>query len=462
MNLAQSLKGWHLKALSSAHRLATRHDASISQVETPNRRPGQAPGVARAMRRWARVLLTSIAVFVAAWLVGSSPAAHAQAGPPVVTVAAPLARKVTQWDEYTGRFEPVERVDVRPRVSGYISKVHFEDGADVKEGDLLFTIDQRPFQIAVDSARADLLRAQSQVVVTRADYQRAQELVKTAATPVRELDQRKAALDTAQAQLLSADAALRNALLNLEWAEVRAPISGRVSDRRVDPGNLVSGGETGATLLTTIVKLDPIYFVFEGSEADYIRYTRLNKSSERRSFRDVQGSQADYILNPLPRKSGEPRSSREFANPVRVQLADETDWPHSGRMDFVDNEISNRSGTIRARAVLDNHDFFLAPGTFGRLQLYGGQVDALLIPDDAVTSDQARKVVYVVRPDAKIESRLVTLGGLALGLRVVTAGLRPDDRVVITGLANPFVRPGAVVTPEAGAIKPVEPAQAGG
>jgi RND family efflux transporter MFP subunit len=362
-------------------------------------------------------------------LAGWCGSAVAQSRAVTVTVAPPLARKVVQWDEYTGRFEASERVAVRPRVTGYIDKVHFADGADVKQGDLLFTIDRRPFAIAVDSARADLTRAQAQVTLNQMDYQRAQELVRSAATTVRDLDQRKANLDTAQAQVLSAQAALRNAELNLEWTEVRAPISGRVSDRRVDAGNLVTGGQDGANLLTTIVRLDPIYFVFEGSEADYIRYTRLNSQGQR-------------------------PSSRLAPNPVRVQLADETGWPHAGRMDFVDNEVNARNGTIRGRAVLDNHDLFLSPGTFGRLRLYGGTVDALLVPDDVIVSDQARKVVFTVGTDDKIVAKPVTIGGFALGLRVITADLQPSDRVVLDGLANPFVRPGAVVSPEAGEIKP--------
>lgn len=362
---------------------------------------------------------------------------RAQGGPPTVTVAPPLAKTVAQWDEYTGRFEAVARVDVRPRVSGYIQQVHFVDGADVGEGDLLFTIDQRPFQLAVDSAQADLQKAQAQVVLGNADYQRAAELVKTAATPVSELDQRKANLDTARAQVLSAEAALRTAQLNLEWSEVRAPLAGRVSDRRVDPGNLVQGGQSGATLLTTIVKLDPIYFIFDGSEADYIRYNRLNAQGQR-------------------------MSSRLAPNPVQIRLADETEWAHSGVMNFVDNEVNAHSGTIRGRAVLDNKDHFLTPGTFGRLRLYGGSIDALLVPDEAITSDQARKVVLTVGADNRINPKPVTLGGIALGLRVITGGLARDDRVVITGLANPMVRPGAVVVPQPGEIKPPDPHQAAG
>lgn len=365
---------------------------------------------------------------IAAAFTGWCAPALAQKGPPVVTVATPLARNVVQWDEYTGRFEASERVTLRARVSGYIEKVHFVDGADVKEGDLLFTIDRRPFEIAVDSARGDLARAQAQVTLNEVDYTRAQELVRTQATTVRDLDQRKANLDTSRAQVLTAQAALRNAQLNLEWTDVRAPISGRVSDRRVDPGNLVTGGQDNGTVLTTIVKLDPIYFIFDGSEADYLRYSRLNSEGQR-------------------------SSSRGAPNPVRVQLADETGWPHAGRMNFVDNELNARSGTIRGRALLDNHDLFLTPGTFGRLQLYGGTVDALLVPDEAIVSDQARKVLFTVGPDNKIVSKPVTIGGFALGLRVIAGGLLASDRVVIDGLANPFVRPGAAVSPQAGEIK---------
>src|SRR5215472_1595375 len=372
--------------------------------------------------RAAAAFLAAVAV------IGWTPYVLAQNRPVTVTVSTPVARKVVQWDEYTGRFEASERVAVRPRVSGYIDKVHFTDGADVKQGDLLFTIDRRPFEIAVQAARADLARAQAQVTLGAVDYQRAQDLVRSATTSARELDQRKANLDTAQAQVMAAQAALHNAELNLEWTLVRAPISGRVSDRRVDQGNLVTGGQDGANLLTTIVKLDPIYFVFEGSEADYIRYTRLNSGGQR-------------------------PSSRAAPNPVRIQLADETGWPHAGKMNFVDNEVNARSGTIRGRAILDNHDLFLTPGTFGRLQLFGGTVDALLVPDAAIVADQSRKVVFAVGPDNKIVSKPVTIGGFALGLRVITAGLQPSDRVVVDGLANPFVRPGAVVSPEAGEIK---------
>jgi RND family efflux transporter MFP subunit len=359
-------------------------------------------------------------------LTGAAPAQEA----PAVTVANPIARRIAQWDEYTGRFEALQRVEVRPRVSGYIDQIHFVDGAIVAKGDVLFTIDPRPYEIAVELARADVLRNKAQVQQAAVDFKRAEELVKTAAAAVRELDQRRATLDVDRAQLMAAEASLHNAELNLEWTHVTAPISGRASDRKVDVGNLVAGsGEQ--TVLTTIVTLDPIHFVFEGSETDYIRYIRLNASGQR-------------------------HSSRDAANPVQLRLTDETEWTHAGKMNFVDNEINARSGTIRGRAVFDNKDYFFTPGTFARLRLFGGFLDVLLVPDNAVVSDQARKIVFVVGADNKVAAKPVSLGAIAFGLRSVTAGLAVDDRVIIGGLANPFVRPGVVVKPAPGEIKPVE------
>jgi RND family efflux transporter MFP subunit len=358
-------------------------------------------------------------------------AAYAQGGPPPpkVIVSQPIAKRIPRWDEYTGRFEPMEQVEVRPRVSGYIDQIHFTDGQMVKKGDVLFTIDPRPYQIAKDSTQADVSKAKAQVVFAAADYERGEQLVASRTVPVKELDQRKANLDTAVATEQSADAALRNAELNLEWTEVRAPIGGRISDRRVDVGNLVAGGQgSTTTLLTTIVRLDPIYFLFEASEADYIRYSRLAAKGDR-------------------------ASSRDAPTPVQVNLSDETDWPHRGVMNFVDNQLNARSGTIRGRAVFENKDMFLAPGTFGRARLFGGDIDALLIPDQAISSDQANKVVMTVGPDKKIVPKTVTMGPIAEGLRVITAGLTESDQVVISGIANPFVRPGAVVDAIAGDIK---------
>jgi membrane fusion protein, multidrug efflux system len=355
-------------------------------------------------------------------------AADAPAPPPLsVTVAPPLAKRITTWDEYSGRFQAVERVEVRPRVSGFIEQVHFKDGSLIKAGDPLFTIDKRPFEIAVESAKAEIARQEAQVQLTEADVERAEPLAKSKVMSGQVFDQRKASLAGAQAQLLSAKAALKSAELNLEWAEVRAPISGRISDKKVDAGNLVAGGQAGATLLATIVSLDPIHFVFDVAEADYLRYARLNLSGER-------------------------PSSRETANPVKVKLADEAEWTHEGRMNFVDNALNERSGTLRGRAVFDNKDGLLTPGVFARLALFGGDADAFLVPDSAIVSDQAKKIVFTVGEDNVVKASPVTLGPIAEGLRVIKSGLKADDRVVIEGLANPAVRPGAKVTATPGAI----------
>jgi multidrug efflux system membrane fusion protein len=375
------------------------------------------------------ILSSIIAVIIAVGFVAAGPVA-ADSPPPQVTVSRPLAKSVPRWDEYTGRFEPLQEVGVRPRVSGAVDTINFVDGQIVKTGDLLFVIDPRPYRIAVDSAKADVAKAQAQIELAANDVTRAQQLVETRAITLRDVDQRRANLDVANAQKLSAEAALHNAELNLEWTEVRAPIPGRVSDHRIDVGNLVQGGQSVGTLLTTIVTLDPIHFVFDASEADYIRYSRLSADGER-------------------------PSSREFKNPVSVRLADENDWTHShaGVMDFVDNQLNARAGTIRGRAIFENKDLFLLPGTFGRLRLFGGNINALLIPDATIVSDQASKIVYTVGPDNKVLSKTVVLGAMYEGLRVILEGLVPTDRIIIAGVANPYVRPGAVVNPKDGVIR---------
>ncbi len=374
-----------------------------------------------------RVAGALLKTFVALLLFAPYSGARADGPTPEVVVSHPLARTIPRWDEYTGRFEPLKQVEVRARVSGALEKINFADGQFVKAGDVLFVIDQRPFQIAVDSARAELIRAQAQAAMSARDYGRAQEMTQGRIITVRDVDQRKASSEIAKAQVLSAEAALRNAELNLEWTQVRAPISGRVSDRRVDPGNLVQGGQAGATLLTTIVTLEPIHFVFDASEADYIRYARAAE--------------------------GRKGMSGELKNSVSVRLADETEWTRSGVMDFLDNQINRRSGTIRGRAIFDNKDHFLTPGTFGRLRLFGGDVSALLIPDAAIVSDQTSKTVLAVSNDNKIVAKSVTLGPIHRGLRVIQSGIDAKDRIVIGGLANPMVRPGATVQPKEGEIK---------
>jgi membrane fusion protein, multidrug efflux system len=350
--------------------------------------------------------------------------------PPAVTVAHPLQKSITEWDEYTGRFTALETVEIRARVSGFIDSVHFQEGQIVKKDDLLFVIDQRPYQIAVELAKADIQRAQAKLDIATDDVNRATPLVQSKTLTEREFDTRQSVQRDAAGQLASANAALKQAQLNLEWTEVRAPIAGRISDKRVDAGNLITGGQTGATLLSVIVSIDPIHFVFDGSETDFLHYLRLAAAGTR-------------------------PSSRDAPNPVAVRLADETEFTHVGRMDFVDNAINPKTGTIRARAIFDNKDGFLTPGFFGRVRLFGGTHDGLLIPDVAIASDQASKIVFTVADDGTVGTKRVELGPIIDGLRVVRSGLAPTDRLVIDGL--PRARPGQKVTAEDGTIKAVAP-----
>ncbi len=261
--------------------------------------------------------------------------------PPSVEVANPVAKRITLWDEYSGHFEAVASVEVKPRVSGFIDAILFKDGQLVKAGDPLFRIDQRPYEIALESAKADVERSNAQIDLQQSEVARASPLAKSGALTERELQTRQSNLNVARAALLSAQASVHLAELNLQWTTVHAPIAGRVSDKRVDIGTLVTGGQAGATLLTTVVTLDPTHFVFDVSETDYLRYARLFLSGDR-------------------------PSSREIANPVKLKLADEKDFVHNGRMNFVDNSLNPRSGTLRARAVFDNKDNLFQPGEFAR------------------------------------------------------------------------------------------------
>jgi membrane fusion protein, multidrug efflux system len=355
--------------------------------------------------------------------------AYAQGGPPAipVTVAKPLVKHITQWDEFSGRFDAVESVEVRARVSGFIEAVQFKDGQMVKEGDLLITLDKRPFVNALDIAKAEVARAQAQVQLGETEVERASPLVRSGAVTQRDYDQRRATLNQAMALLQSAEASVKNAELNLEWTEVRAPITGRISDRKIDRGNLVVGGQSGATILTTIVSVDPIHFSFDISEADFLRYSRLFLSGAR-------------------------PSSRAVTTPVRIRLADEKEWSRTGEMDFIDNRLNARSGTLRGRALVDNKDQMLQPGLFARMQLFGGEIDGLLIPDKAVVSDQANKIVFTVGADNVVVAKPIALGPIMHGLRVVRDGLSRDDRIVLDGLANPAVRPGSKVVPQVNEI----------
>lgn len=367
----------------------------------------------------------------------SPPAPQAQPGPgpgqgpPPVVVAQPLVKRVTEWDEYTGRFAAVERVEVRARVSGYLDSVNFEDGQIVEKGDLLFVIDQRPFQAALDQARAQLSEAEARLQLASNDRERAERLRQSNAISEEEYDQRLQAERQAEAAREAGQAQVRAARLDLEFTQVRAPVTGRISDHAVSVGNLVSGGAAESTLLTTIVSLDPIHFEFTASEAAFLKYLRLNDSGRRVSSRDV-------------------------ANPVFVKLIDEDEFRHEGRMNFVDNQIDPNTGTMRGRAVFDNPDGFLTPGVFGRLRLLGSdQYDAMLIPDSAILSDQSRKFVWVVGADNTVAYRPLELGPVIEGLRVVRGGLAPDEQIIIEGLQR--ARPGAPVTPQPGKIEPGAP-----
>lgn len=341
--------------------------------------------------------------------------------PPTVTVAQPTVKRITEWDEYTGRFVAKQRVEVRARVSGYLDSVHFAEGQLVENGQLLFVIDQRPFAAKVERARADLTRAQTQSKLAQLEFERGERLEKSRAMSRETLEERRAERDSALAQVEAARAELRAAELDLGFTEVRAPMTGRISDIRIDVGNVISGGRADSTLLTTIVSLDPIELEFEASESELMRYTRLDSEGRRKSSRDVQ-------------------------NPVEARLIDEEGWPHRGRMTFVDNELDPVTGTMLGRATFPNPDHVLLPGMFARARLYGeGEHEALLIPDAAIVTDQATKLVMVVKPDNVVEARPVVLGGLYEGLRIVRDGLGADERIVVNGVQR--ARPGKPVTP---------------
>jgi RND family efflux transporter MFP subunit len=350
------------------------------------------------------------------------------AAPPAVVVAPPLVLRLTEWDEYTGRFEATDRVDVRARVDGYLDSIHFRDGAIVKPGDLLFVIDPRPYEAVLEGARADVVRAQTRLELATTDFTRGESLFAIRGISQEEFDRRVQARKEAEAALIVARAAERAAALNVEFTRVRAPLGGRISEKFVSVGNVISGGQAGSTLLTTIVAIDPIRFVFDASESDYLKYNRMSASGER-------------------------LSSRDAPNPVRIRLLDEPTFTHLGKMDFVDNRVDPATGTIRGRALVPNTGGFLTPGQFGRLQLLGsGEFDALLVPDTAILSDQARRFVWTLGKDDIAEQRFVEPGNLERGLRIVRAGLRRDDRIVINGMQR--VRPGAKVAPTNGRVEP--------
>jgi RND family efflux transporter MFP subunit len=380
-----------------------------------------------AMNR--RLVLVCIVLTGIAQSACRSSEASPVAAPPAVVVAPPLVMRLSEWDEYPGRFEATDHVDVRARVDGYLDSIHFRDGALVRPGDLLFVIDPRPYDAALDAARADVIRAETRVELATTDFTRGGALFAISGISQEEFDRRAQARKEAEAALIVSRAAERLAALNVEFTRVRAPIGGRISQNFVSVGNLVSGGQAASTVLTTIVAVDPIEFVFDASESDYLKYNRMNASGER-------------------------RTSRDTANPVRIRLLDEPTFERTGRMDFVDNAVDPATGTIRARAIMPNPGGFLTPGQFGRLLLLGsGEFDALLVPDSAILSDQSERFVWILGKDDVPERRVIKPGNLEQGLRVVRSGVKRDDRIVINGLQR--VRPGAKVAPTSGTIEPV-------
>jgi membrane fusion protein, multidrug efflux system len=364
-------------------------------------------------------------MILAVGLAGCEQRQQAAAAPPAppVTVAQPVKRTVTDWDEFTGRFEAIEEVQVKARVGGFVTNVEFKDGDMVHAGDLLYIIDPRPFEAVAAQADGQLADARAKAELAKRELDRGLNLVQTSAVSEQVVDQRRQALQAAHASETIAEGALKAAQLNVEFTHVMAPITGRVSRHLVSIGNLVQGSDNGAsTLLTSIVSLDPIYIYFDVDEATYLNNNKLWFEGKR-------------------------PSSRDTPNPVEVALTGETKPSHEGRMDFIDNRLDVSTGTLRSRAVVPNKDLSILPGQFGRVRLIGSSpYEALLLPDTAIATDQSRKIVFVVKDDNTVEAKPVVLGPLDDdGLRVIREGLKAEDRVIVDGIQR--ARVGAKVAP---------------
>jgi RND family efflux transporter MFP subunit len=353
---------------------------------------------------------------------GSGNNAQTAPPPPQVTVAKVLEKRVKDWDEFTGRLQAVETVEIRPRVSGYIDKVAFTEGSQVKRGDLLFVIDPRPYQAEADRVAADVKRFKTALDLARIEVGRVQKLKDSGAVSEEELDERKSTLAQTESNVAGSAAGLEAANLNLSFTRVTSPIDGRVSRAEITRGNLVTGGINGGTLLTSVVSMDPIYLYFDADEQSYLRYTQMAHTGARPSSRDEK-------------------------NPVNVGLANEEGFPHTGVVDFVDNQLNSQTGTIRARAVLQNKDGLYTPGLFARVQLLGSsEYSAILIDDRAVNTDQSQKYVLVLGANNTVEYRRVKLGRIIDGLRIVREGLKSGDVIIVNGAQR--VHPGITVTPQ--------------
>ena len=376
-------------------------------------------------RFWTAALTAALATVIAT---ASAAMAQTTPPPPPVTISPPLQKEIVEWDQFTGQFQAVDFVEIRARVAGYLTEIHFQDGQTVKKGDLLFVIDPRPYEAALASMRAQLGQAEAQVSLAQAQLNRSAELRKRDFEPASSYDQRVSDLKVATAAVEAAKAAIRTAELNVEFTRIIAPITGRISRHQVSIGNLISGGDGGAaTLLTTIVSLDPIYFNFDMSEADYLAYQRAYAK-------------------------GLMRSTRDNTVAVSLHLTDEKGWPHEGRMNFVENQVDRLSGTIRVRAVFPNPNLLFTPGQFGRIRIPGSEpYQAILIPDAAVVTDQSRKIVLTVNDENVVVPKIIRPGPSYEGLRIVRSGLQPSDKVIINGLMR--ARPGTKVAPKPGTIE---------
>ena len=366
---------------------------------------------------WVNVHLTALgAMFLSMLLVGCDDGVAQNAVPqaPAVSAADVVVKSISQWDSFNGRIEAVESVQLRPRVSGYIDKVNYTDGQEVKKGEVLVTIDDRTYRAALEQAQATLTRAKTQASLARSEANRTDKLVNTNVVSREEWEQRRSAAAQAQADIRAAQAAVDAAQLNLDFTKVTAPIDGRASRALITSGNLVTAGDS-ASVLTTLVSLKTVYVYFDVDEATYLHYQNLARS-------------------------GQGASSNHLALPVEIGLVGEEGYPHQGKVDFLDNQLTPSTGTIRMRALLDNAQRQFTPGLFARVRLPGSaEFKATLVDDKAVLTDQDRKYVYIVDKEGKAQRRDITPGRLAAGLRIVQQGLNPGDKVIVDGLQKVFM-----------------------
>ena len=411
----------------------TDSDTSHSSSSPPRKRRGVL---------WTAVAVLAVAVAAGIWWQGQQSGATggeaakqgqppegagAPAGPPV-TVANPVYKKIVEWDEYPGQFKAIDSIDVRARVSGYLEQIHFTDGQVVRQGDLLFTIEKRPFEIALNSARAQLAEANAQLSLANRNLKRYEKMREGNIVGESDYDDRVEAVSAGKAAVASATAEVEQAELDLGYTEIHAPVTGRISRHEVSAGNLITGGYTGdVTLLTTIVSLDPIYFEFDVSEANYLAY-------QRAAERGVMASMRDNKIE------------------VFAKLPDEEQWTHKGTLEFLDNQVNETSGTIRARATFPNADNVFTAGQFAHIRVPGSEpYEAVLLPETAIVTDQSQKIALVVADDGTVGVKILRVGPTYNGMRIIREGLAATDKVVINGLLR--ARPGSKVTAQMGSIE---------